>query len=372
MTKDPKPLTAALVPLIVLGLFCLFSLFCFLLNAHEFFISYLFAMIFWLGLPIAGLFFQMTHFLTGGDWGLRLRTPLNVTMKLMPVLAFVSLPLLFGLESLRVGTGGNVGSPNNLFREVYFNPWWIKARFLIYFGVWLFFSFVLRKMVKTEANDRSAQKVSSLGLILLILTLSFAGIDWIMFFDDGWYSQIFGLLFGASLILTGYAACLCILPQVYPQRGEEEISLKTKRDIGNLLLACLMVWAYFSVSQLIIIWTGNTEKLTLWYVHRSSGGWFLITLAIVVFNFFIPFVLLLQRSIKHNLRRLAALAYLLLAFHFIELAWLLLPSFHQKIGEITWQNIAMPFAMGIVVLSFLRRYLMEASRDNLERRPSFQ
>ena len=50
-------------------------------------------------------------------------------------------------------------------------------------------------------------------------------------------------------------------------------------DLGNLLLAFVMFWAYVSFMQYLIIWSGNLPEENVWYLHRSQGGWQIVVRA---------------------------------------------------------------------------------------------
>jgi hypothetical protein len=97
-------------------------------------------------------------------------------------------------------------------------------------------------------------------------------------------------------------------------------------DLGKLQLAFVMLWAYIHVSQWIIIWSGNVSEETPWYIRRLHGGWQWVALAVVLFHFFLPFLLLLSRSLKRDAGRLAKVAVVLLAMRVLDLYWLVAPD----------------------------------------------
>src|SRR5215210_3538364 len=100
-------------------------------------------------------------------------------------------------------------------------------------------------------------------------------------------------------------------------------------DLGKLLLAFIMLWAYFSFSQYLIIWSGNIPEETEWYLHRLRGGWGVVGLLLVLLHFALPFVLLLSRDLKRNARTLALVAILVFVMRLIDVLWLIVPEFHR-------------------------------------------
>jgi hypothetical protein len=97
-------------------------------------------------------------------------------------------------------------------------------------------------------------------------------------------------------------------------------------DVGNLMLAFTMLWAYMSFSQYLIIWMGNLTEEIPWYLHRSIGIWWYCALALIVFHFFLPFFLLLNREAKRQYESLWKIAVWILLIHAVNDIWLVLPA----------------------------------------------
>src|SRR5437660_10962935 len=87
----------------------------------------------------------------------------------------------------------------------------------------------------------------------------------------------------------------------------ERLTPEHFHHLGNLLLAFVMLWAYMSFSQFLIIWNGNLPGEISWYLHRSAPGWKIIALALGVFQFALPFLLLLACSSKRRIQTLCAM-----------------------------------------------------------------
>ena len=117
-------------------------------------------------------------------------------------------------------------------------------------------------------------------------------------------------------------------------------------DLGKLLLALVMLWAYFAYSQFLIIWSGNLPEETTWYVARRGGGWGAIAIGIVILQFFFPFMTLLSRAMKKSSQKLALLAALILAMRAVDVLWLIEPTFNRAHFHLSWMDVVAPLGIG--------------------------
>jgi hypothetical protein len=117
-------------------------------------------------------------------------------------------------------------------------------------------------------------------------------------------------------------------------------------DLGNLLLTFVMLWAYLSFSQFLIIWSGNLPKEISWYVIRANGGWEKLAVFLIVFHFAIPFLLLLQRGLKRRMQALAMLAGAMIFISFVDMFWLVVPAFEQYGPRVHPLDLTLPIAIG--------------------------
>jgi len=189
--------------------------------------------------------------------------------------------------------------------------------------------------------------VSGGGLVLFAFALTFAAFDWIMSLDPHWYSTIYGAWFfgGSGLGALGVLVLMGLfLVNREPMAGV--IAKHHFHDWGKLLLAFTMLWAYFSVSQLLIIWSGNIPEEVVWYHERLRGGWGGVGLALALLHFALPFLLLLSRDLKRQSKMLAGVAVLLLVMHWVDLYWNVVPNFSPENLSFHWLDVAAPLALG--------------------------
>src|SRR5208282_2558189 len=159
------------------------------------------------------------------------------------------------------------------------------------------------------------------------LTISAAMIDWVMSLEPHWSSTIYGLLFMVIMALAALSFSIVVLHRLGDKPLQESAAPKDYNDLGNLMLALTMLWTYMSFSQFLIIWAGNLKDEIPWYLSRYFGGWKGIAAVLLLFHFFVPFFLLLQRKIKRRLPKLAVVATWMLVVTLIDVYWLVVPSY---------------------------------------------
>jgi len=304
----------------------------------QFFRSYLLAFVFWIGLSLGCSAILMLHHLVGGAWGFPLRRLLESGTHTFWLMAVLILPILFRLPVLY-----NWADPSKVrvdpllqYKHPYLNVPFFVLRTVIYFVIWLLMAYYLRKWSRrqdeTGEPDLTArlQSLSGPGLVLFGLTVTFASVDWVMSLEASWFSTIYGLIFMVTEALA--AMSLVTVSAILLSRRKVLaglVSPQVLNDYGNLLLTFTMLWAYLSFSQYLIIWSGNLQDEIPWYVSRAEGRWAWVALALIVFHFGVPFVLLLSRFVKRRAATLGWLAAGLVIMSIVDIYWLTVPAFER-------------------------------------------
>lgn len=326
-----------------------------LLNPTQFFQSYLFAYLFWLGLALGSLGFAMLQHLTGGGWGLVTRRLFESGALTIPLMALLFVPLLPGIPTLYEWARPDVVNNDPLLqqKQPYLNVGFFVVRAVIYFAAWIALALVLNRWSLRQDRQadpwllRRLRLLSAWGLIIYFLTMTFASFDWAMSLEPHWYSTIYGAIVVMGQALTTLAFMIIMARLL---AGREPLAGVIRQqhfhDLGNLLLAFVMLWTYMSFSQFLIIWSGNIPEEVTWYLHRMAGGWQWIAALLLLFHFFVPFGLLLLRSTKLNTGRLAALAGGLLVVHLLAVFWLVMPAFHHEGVHVHWLDVATVVGLG--------------------------
>jgi hypothetical protein len=310
----------------------------------QFLQSYLFAYLFALGLALGSMAILMLQYLTSGDWGVVTRRALEAAMRTLPWLAIGFLPVVVGVRELYVwARPAQVAAEGLEFRTGYLNIPFFIARAIIYFTVWLAIARRLDRWSREEDRAHALgwlkrlRRLSGPGLVIYGVTITFAAFDWLMSLNPEWFSTIFGLLIIAGQALS--ATALVILVAALLSRREPMAGVFQPRhfhDLGKVMLAFVMVWAYLAFSQLLIIWAGNLPQEIPFYLPRMQSSWRWIGVLLIVLHFALPFALLLSRELKRRARSLAALAGLVIVMRLIDLFWLVAPEFRRQGLRVDW------------------------------------
>jgi hypothetical protein len=324
-------------------------------SPDNFFRSYLVAFLFILGLSLGSLGILMLQHLTSGQWGIVIRRPLEAASRTLLLVALLFVPIVFGMKYLYaawLNAPAKGEGALSEFQQRYLTPHGFIVRAIIYFAVWLTLALVLNRWskeqdVNTESRllRRRLKMVSGPGLILYVFGIGFASIDWVMSISPHWFSTIYGFIFVAGQVISSLSLMIAIavmLSQTPALAGV--IQPRHLSQLGKLLLAFVMLWAYFSFSQLLIIWSGNLPEEITFYKSRLYGGWGVVAVIILIFHFFVPFFLLLSRDLKYNPKILSLIAIWMIIMRFVDLYWMTRPDFTARALPTLW-DIAAPLAL---------------------------
>src|SRR6202167_3612074 len=329
------------------------------LHPDQFYRAYLLGFMCWLGVALGSMAILMIRHLTGGGWGTVIRRILGASMRTLPLLAVLFVPVIFGIHRLYIWAQPLSNIEDKHLREhleqitqTYLTVNGFIIRAVFYFAVWNVLSFLLsmwsKETDKPAAPDNSGRfkAVSGPGLILYGFTISFAAIDWVMSLDPSWISTIFGLIILIGEVLSAMCFAVVIERILFNYKPMSEMLRPDfVHDHGKWMLAFIMVWAYFSFSQWLIIWAGNLPSEITFYLTRINGGWGSIGLFLVLFGFVVPFATLLSRPFKRNIRRLVWLAVWLLLMRYFDLFWIIEPNFSKTL-TVTMADMVVPIAIG--------------------------
>jgi len=328
-----------------------------------FFQAYLVGFTFWSGIAVGSLALLMLQHLTGGGWGLVIRRVLEASTRTLPLVVLLFIPVIIGSHSLYEWTDAAKVEEHPVVKAKlgYLNLPFFTLRAAVFLGVWLGLMFLLNKwsLEQDRTGDRRFGKnmrlLSGPGMVLLIFTVTFAAIDWFMSLEPDWASTIYGFIFVASWSLSALAFTIAVMAALSDDEPLNQIVAPLHfHDLGKLLLALVMLWAYFDFSQFLIIWSGNLPEEIHYYMERMQGAWGPIIIIVAILHFAAPFLFLLSRGLKRNPRRLVIVALLVLVMRVIDLWWVLIPAFtpdHFPIS-LALLSIVSPIAIGGIWLSF--------------------
>lgn len=336
-----------------------------LVDPDRLFRSYLVAFLFVLGLSLGSMAIVMLQHLTGGAWGLVLRRPLESAARTLPLVAVLFVPVAVGLSSLYEWARPE-SEWAKIYREArhdegfskadYLSPNLFYLRAVVYFVAWLLLAFFLNRWSREQDQGRDPslprrfRLLSAPGLVVYGGTITLAAVDWVMSLQPDWSSTIFGVLLGTGQVLSAFAFAIAVLVLLAEHPPLRDVILPGHlRDLGNLMLAFVMLWAYMSFSQFLLIWAGNLTEEIPFYLYRGQGGWQWVAAALALFQFALPFVLLLSRDVKTGRRRLIGVAILVLVMRFVDLYWIVMPAFGkgEEIGiHVHWLDLGALLLLG--------------------------
>lgn len=318
-------------------------------SSTQFFQSYLVAFVYWTGVALGCLGLLMVQHLSGGAWGLMIRRILEASAKTIPLMFVLFLPIAFaGLPALYEWARPDVVAGDAMLQRKapYLNATGFIARGIGYFAIWSLMTYLLTKWSQDQDGrpgapyDKRFGKVSGPGLVVFGLTCTFAAVDWVMSLAPHWFSTIFGFLFIGGAGLAALALVITTMAQLSktsPMSGVFE--QKHFHDLGKLMFAFVMLYAYFSFSQFLIIWSANLPEELPWYLTRLTGPWKVIALLLVFGHFVLPFSLLLSADVKQNTKTVVPIALLLMVMRAVDLYWQMAPQYHHGAFHFHWMDV---------------------------------
>ena len=333
--------------------------------------SWLLGFIFWGGISIGSIGLLMLQYLTGGAWGVVIRRILEACSRTLIISAILFLPLVFFVKNLYEWTHLPPTDHAIEARGWYLTTWGWSLRAVIYFAVFGVMAYLLNKWGGAQdktTNHEDAERFlgiptafSGPTIVFFVLTVTFAAVDWVMTLDPHWFSTMWGLLF-----LIGWAlSTLCFVVMILAYLSDKApmnrvVGRRHFHDLGKLMLAFVMVWAYFNFSQFLIIWSGNIPEETGWYINRMELGWGIVGMILVLFHFAAPFLILLRQDLKRRARLLSTIALFIFVMRLVDMFYLISPS--PRISEhgkglalaasFSWMDIVAPIAVGGIWLWF--------------------
>ena len=339
----------------------------FAINRDQFFRAWLIAYMVWLSVTLGSMGLMMIHHLSGGSWGMVVRRVWEAASRTLPMMTLLFIPVLLGLRSLYPWMHPDLMQADEVLRHkaAYLNPTFFTIRAGVYFLGWNLIAWRMSSLSRAQdegnvAATRTMRRLSGGGLVFLALSITFAGVDWVMSLNPDSYSTMFGFIFLDSLGLGGLAGTI-ILAEYLRRREPMAGILKVTNfhDYGKLSLAFVMFWAYFQFSQYLLVYAANLTEEIPYVLARINHGWQYLALFLVLFQFAVPFSLLLSRKLKRTPQRLVMLAVWLLVVRLIDLFMMVTPEFdrsganihvlpgeHISVPFVHWLDLAAPVAIG--------------------------
>ncbi|MBU2444786.1 MAG: hypothetical protein KJ666_04335 [Bacteroidetes bacterium] len=314
-----------------------------------------------ISLGLAGVLFIAFQFVSNAGWGTAIRRVPEAMSGVLIYSTGIMLIMLLGLHSLFEWTHKEVVAADSILQSKTFwlnEPFFI-VRTILFLGLWILMASFLIKFSRKqdESGDVSLTKKSkrlSAGFIVVFaLSFSFFSMDWIMSLEPHWFSTIFAVYNFSGLFLNGLAA-ITIVTILLRRMGpfQNVLTQKHLHNLGKLLFAFSTFWMYIWFSQYLLIWYANIPEEVTYFIRREEGSWAIFTVVNVLFNWVIPFVLLLPKRTKINEGLLFKICIIIMAGHWIDLYWMIMPPFMKSYPSFNIWEIG-PMAASISAFFYL-------------------
>ena len=318
---------------------------------------------------MGGLFFTMLHHLVDATWSVVLRRISENIMEVLPIMAILFIPVLLGIPDIYRWSHSEIVAQVPILQKKagYLNVPFFVIRTIIYFLIWIVIARALYKLsMRQDSGFEESQvvkvrRISGSGMVAFAFTLTFASFDWFMSLNDLWYSTIFGVYIFAGSTLS-MLAFLTFMAIYLRDQGllADSITFEHYHDLGKLLFTFVVFWGYIAFSQYFLIWYGNIPEETIWYKYRWAGGWKPFSFLIIFGQFALPFLGLIARGPKRNLTVLKIMAIWILLMHWVDLYWVIMPSFADHKVHISWMDFTSMIGIGGIFLWYFWRKLTSA------------
>jgi len=341
----------------------------------QFFHSYLVAFMWGLSIVLGALYWITLQHLVNSKWSVVIRRIAELLAQGLMLMGVLALPILATVlkhnDVLYPWLNHDLMHGNHVLhgKAGYLNGPFFLVRMVIYFGFWtLLARFYLKRSLHQDSTggdsfQSTMAKAAPPSMIAFALTLTFAAIDLIMTLDPMWFSTIFGVYYFAGCVLAVHSTMALSLFWLQSNgRLVKSVTSEHYHDIGKMMFAFTVFWAYIAFAQFMLIWYANIPEETQWYAKRFEGEWLAVSYLQIIVHFVIPFFFLLSRHIKRNPKTLVMGAVWILLVHFLDLHWLIMPNFHRGGFSFHPLDITTLLAVGCLLAAFI---LFRAKQVNL-------
>jgi len=343
-----KPGDLAMAPLVLIGIGIALVAGAYFTAGTRFSFSYLVGYMGVLGIVLCALFFTMLQHITRAGWSVTVRRIAENIAWTLPVMLLLFIPVIAGSHDLF----HHWMEPNPADKVLAGKAAWLNKnaffiRVGIYFLVWLALAWFFRSssLKQDQTGDPAISlrlsRVAAPSILLFALSITFASIDWMMSLAPHWFSTMFGVIYfaGSAMVTLAVLGLACVWLRGKGYLGTV-ISTEHYHDIGKLMFAFMVFWAYTSFSQYMLIWYANLPEETEWYLHRTHGGWHWVFVALAVGHFLVPFAFLMSRHIKRNTATLTFGALFLVAMHWLDMQFQIMPNIYHEGPQFSWTDVA--------------------------------
>lgn len=330
--------------------------------------AYLIAFNVFVGLALAGPLFLAIVYLSNGRWAMPLRRVPEAMGGALGVAGVLGLVLIIGTHTLYEWSHAQVVQGDALLRHK--APWLnvvgYSVRMVVYFAIWIWIA--RRLAARSSATEpeperrRATIRDSATFMALFAVTFSLASLDWIQSLDPHWFSSMFALRTASGVCLAGLAFATIVLVEFRRRLGLRDVVTKhVLDDLGKVLLALSLFWAYIWYCQYMIVWYTNIPEETGYYLIRRTGDWTTLLRLNFAVNFGVPFLALMLGAWRRNAIVLQRIAMWILLGRVLDLFVLIAPPLQGVVPRFgLWEVGPVIAAFALFVLIFVKRLARES------------
>lgn len=334
----------------------------FVFEPHRAFFDYLWIFTFLISIAVGSLGLVALEYMVGATWSTPFRRVFEITASMVPYLIILAIPLFFGLHDLFHWTHEDVVKADKVLtsKEPYLNVQFFTIRTVVILLIWLlFYMFLTRNSEKQDETSDPKYTVKNIKLSmvfgpLFLITLTVISIDWIMSLEPHWFSTMFGVYYFAGTLLAALSINTIILISL--KEGDylpSQVKSSNFYSLGTLIFAFTVFWGYIGFSQYMLIWYSDLPEETFWMIQRWEGSWKYVSLGLIFLHFVIPFLILVGRQSKTNLKLLKIMAIWMLVMHAYDLFWLIMPTYMKDGASFGWTELSFPLIVsGLTIILF--------------------
>ena len=317
--------------------------------------------VFLASVSVGAVFFIALEYIAGAVWSTPFRRVTEFLAATLPLAILLAIPLFMNMNSLFQWTHADVVASSKVLqgKTSYLNTNFFAIRFAVMVAIWLLFYFIFRRQsLKQDMNNDQRHttiniKFAAAFMPLFAITSSVFAFDWLMSLTPLWFSTIFGIYYFAGSMVCALSV-ITYITVLLAERGHffKGITEDHYYTFGALLFALLSFWAYIAFSQFMLIWYANLPDENFWFIARWKNGWEYVSSALALFHFWVPYFMLVSRPSKMNRGNLKRTALLLIAAHFLNLYWMVMPTFHEA-PVFSYHELAFPLlTLGLIIVIF--------------------
>lgn len=343
-------------------------------NDPRFFYSYLVCYLFFITLSLGGLFFVLAHHVFGADWSVSLRRIAENLMLLVPLMLFLSIPIILKFDTLYEWTSSDFWHYHHSLeaKKAYLNKNFFFIRMAIYFVIWFLLISRLYNLSIRQKSDEDKVKMkrtSAAGIAIFAITISFFSFDAMMSLDATWFSTMFGVYIFSGCFLSA-TAFVTLVALFLRSKGVlvDEINAKHYSNLGKVLFAFTVFWAYIGGFQYYIIWYANLPEEIYWFIQRWEGPWKYLSIVLIFGHFVVPFFVLIFNRLKRNRVVLGVMSAFILIIHWLDMYWIVMPAYFrdshgyieadklESLSVLSWTDLSICLAMGGLLMAIFWRF----------------